>query len=542
MMTTQPILLRDTWTDTAASDTFQAHNPATGQALNDRYPVSDMSTLRQLAQAAAEAARELENRPPEQIAGFLRTYADNIDTHREAIAQIAHTETALDHHPRLVNTEMDRTIDQLRQAADAVENRSWVCASIEPDLDLRSQYEPLGGGVLVMGPSNFPLAYNGIAGGDFAAAIAAGNPVIAKGHTLHPGTTRLLAEQALAASKTAGLPEGSVQMFYHCKPEDGLELIRMPEIVGVGFTGSRKAGLSLKKAADETGTPIYLELSSINPIFILPGACESRGEKIAGSIAESMLAASGQQCTSPGLLILPAGAAADGFINTLSTALTETEPKVMLSADGAEHLDESVRTVRDAGAKLLIGGKRVHPDARFEHTLLSIDAGDFLKKPEAFQREMFGTAALIVLCERSDQFDSIIETLEGNLTGSVYSQPEGEDAEPAQRLARLLRRRVGRLLHNEVPTGVSVRPSMVHGGPFPATGHPGFTAVGIPTAIHRFAARRCYDRADRRWLPEGLRDANPTGRMLRRIGGIWTTDDVGKASPKADQRSVSSSR
>ena len=526
-MHTQPILYQDKWTQPRPGDTFTPHNPASGEALDDSYPVSDLDELRTMARAAQRAAHELNHTPPQRIARFLRAYAQNIDTNREAIARMAHLETGLAYQPRLLNTEMDRTIDQLRQGADAASDRTWVSASIDSDLNLRSMYEPLGAGVLVMGPNNFPLAYNGIAGGDFAAAIAARNPVIAKAHTLHPGTTRLLAQQALAASQTAQLPAGSVQMFYHCAPEDGLALVQMPEISAVGFTGSRKAGLSLKGAADETGTPIYLELSSINPIFILPGACATRGNAIADEIAKSMLAASGQQCTCPGLLVLVDNDDAQRFIDRLKHQLTQAQPQVMLSDAGVEGLAGSVKAVRDAGAQLLIGGKALPaPGARFEHTLLHTDAGSFLNDPDAFQTEMFGVSALIVRCDDTAQLDRIADALEGNLTGSIYAQHEGPEEEDAVRLSKHLRPRVGRLLNDRVTTGVSVRPSMVHGGPFPATGHPGFTAVGMPTAIHRFAARRCYDRVHPARLPEELGDKNPTGEMLRLINGHWTTQDA----------------
>ncbi len=526
-MATHPILYQDQWMPAEGQDAFTPENPATGEPLGQAYPVSTLADLTRLAKAARRAAHELNHAPPEHIARFLRFYADNIDAHREAIARMAHLETGLAYEPRLLQTEMDRTVDQLRQGADAVEDGSWVQASIESDLNLRSMYEPLGGGVVVMGPNNFPLAYNGIAGGDFTAAIAARNPVIAKAHTLHPGTTRLLAEQALAASKAARLPAGSVQMFYHCAPEDGLALIRMPEITGVGFTGSRRAGLSLKQAADETGTPIYLELSSINPIFILPGACAVRGDGIADAIGDSILAASGQQCTSPGLLMLVGNDDAARFIERLRRKLAGAQAQVMLSTGGVRGLADSVQQVRDAGAETLLGGGPLPgPGARFEHTLLRVGAKAFLSDPGAFQTEMFGVAALIVLCEDPAQFDRIAQSLEGNLTGSIYAQHEGQDAPAASRLTRHLRPRVGRLLNDHVPTGVAVRPSMVHGGPFPATGHPGFTAVGIPTALPRFAARRCYDRVHPAHLPPELRDPNPTGSMARRINGRWTTQGV----------------
>ncbi|MAO19926.1 MAG: ketoglutarate semialdehyde dehydrogenase [Phycisphaerae bacterium] len=527
-MTTQPILINDQWSVRPAEDSFGPENPSTGEPLGETYPVSGLSTLLAMAEHARQAAEDLNHCPPDQIGAFLETHADLIDKRRDEIAQMAHLETGLPFQPRLREVEMDRTIDQLRQAAECVRSRDWMSARIDTKLDLRSMYEPLGGAVLTIGPNNFPLAYNGIAGGDFAAAIAARNPIIAKAHPLHPGTTRLLAQCAHDAAAHADLPSGSVQMFYHCKPDDGLELIKSQHVGAVGFTGSQLVGLELKRAADETGTPIYLELSSINPMFLLPGALDARCDEMAEMISESLLAASGQQCTCPGLIVVPERPAGVRFIQQLAERLGDAEPQVMLSAGGVKGLHESVQHVIKHGAELLIGGRPVSDThARYEHTLLHVDAARFLEQPESLQHEMFGVAALVVVCEEQEQMVQIARSLSGNLTGTIHSdQNAPEDRQLADRITGVLRPRVGRLIHDAVPTGVSVNASTVHGGPFPATGHPGFTAVGLPTSIHRFAALRCYDRVPERSLPPELRNTNPTGTMMRFINGTWTNKDA----------------
>lgn len=524
-MDTRPILINSQWTaDNKPAGSLQPVNPASGEQLPDRYPVSSPETLRAIARNASTAAETLNRCPPEQIAHFLDTHAANIDDRRDDIAERAHRETGLPLEPRLRQTEMDRTVDQLRQAADCVRSRAWMDARIDTDLNLRSMYEPLGGAVLTIGPNNFPLAYNGICGGDFAAAIAARNPVVAKAHPLHPGTTELLARCAHDAAKAADLPAGSIQLFYHCEPEDGLALIRMPEISAVGFTGSRNAGLAMKQAADETGTPIYLELSSINPMFLLPEALSERGAEIAEMIADSMLAASGQQCTCPGVIVLPTGTAAESFIAALTDKLSNTEPQVMLSADTARGLHDSVKHLEEQGAEILIGGHPINnAHAKHEHTLLKSGADHFLKHPDRMQQEMFGVAALIIQCEHDHQMIDIAHALGGNLTATIHRGSRDANPQRTDQLARILHRRVGRLIYNAVPTGVSVNAATVHGGPFPATGHPGFTAVGLPTSIHRFAARRCYDRAPQDALPPELRDTNPTGEMPRWVNGRYTT-------------------
>lgn len=527
MSTTHPILVNGSWIDDPDHEsTIRPKNPATGEEIGDVYPLSRSGTLKQIAEHAAQAAEKLNTINPETIASFLEKHADLIDTRRDEIADMAHTETGLDRSPRLAETEMDRTIDQLRQAAACVRSRDWMSARIDTEHNLRSMYEPLGGGVLTIGPNNFPLAYNGAAGGDFAAAIASRNPVIAKAHPLHPGTSRLLARCAHDAAVETGLPPGSIQFFYHCSNEDGLDLIRDANVSALGFTGSQGAGLAMKEAADETGTPVYLELSSINPIFVLPKALENRTDAIAEVIAESMLGGSGQQCTCPGLIVVRSGDDAERFIESLCEHLSSQEPQVMLSHDGRDGLHDGIVHNIKHGATCVIGGNVVDdPGAKHEHTILRVNADHFLSNADELQTEMFGVAALVVVCDDVEQFGRIAQMLDGQLTGTVHH--DDADADELGALERTLRLRVGRLIHNAVPTGVHVSPATVHGGPFPATGHPGFTAVGVPTSIHRFCALRCYDRVEQGSLPVELRDQNPTGSMLRFIDGVWTKDDVG---------------
>lgn len=518
----RPVLTGRGWEVCPTIRTLRSVNPRDGQAFGPEHPVSGLETILSMAETAAEAAPTLNRCPPEQIAEALRDLADRLDTNRSPIARTADAETALGVNPRLEETEMDRTVGQLRQAAAAVGDRWWRLAAIEPDLDIRSMLEPLGGAVLVIGPANFPLAYNACCGGDFAAALASGNPVIAKGHPSHPQTSALLAEHTRAACEHAGLPRGSFQFFYDCEPEDGLALVRHRGVSAVGFTGSKRAGLSIKAAADALGKPTSLEMSSVNPIFVLPGCLD--GDRTPGEIADSMLAAAGQQCTSPGLFFVAEGPGTDGFVRVLRTRLESVGPRPLLSRSGVEHLEQSFETLTKAGAEALTGGKRPDgPGFLFEHTLLKVSVEQFRADPQTYQTEGFGVFGLVVV-GAAGEFPGLAGILEGSLTGSVYA---GDGDGPlAQELCRALRTRVGRLLNNAVPTGVAVRPAMVHGGPFPATGHPGFTAVGVPLSMHRFCARRCYDRIRPEHLPPELRNRNPTGRMLRLISGVWTPASI----------------
>ena len=523
-MSTQPVLIAGQWRPAQASGTFHAENPANGERLSGEYPVSTWADCDTALNAAAEAARILRATTPEQIAKFLTRFAERIEARKSEIVETAHAETALPKSPRLMEVELPRTTGQLRQAAAAALEGSWALPTIDTKLNIRSVLGPLGP-VLVFGPNNFPFAYNGLAGGDFAAAIAAGNPVIAKAHPCHPNTTRLLAEEALAALGESGLPPATVQMIYNIAPEDGLRWVADPRLGAVGFTGSRAAGMKLKAAADAVGKPIYLEMSSLNPVVILPGALAERGAKIMEEFTGSCLMASGQFCTSPGLTILFASNEAEQFIAGVKAKLEGTTPPTLLSSGVARNLAASVKTLQAAGAELVTGGLPLTGN-RFANTLLRVSGEKFLSSPEKLQTEAFGNASLAVVVRDAGEAAAVINHLEGNLTGGIYSDAGGSDDALYGKLAPLLRTRVGRLLNDKMPTGVAVSPAMNHGGPFPATGHPGFTAVGIPASLRRFAALHCYDNVRPARLPDALQNKNPNGIMWRLVDGNWSQGDV----------------
>ena len=526
-MTNYPVLLAGEWREADATGAFQAVDPCTGEPVDGSYPVSSRAEMEGAVAAAADAADALLDTDAGMRAAFLEAYADGIDANADEIAERAHIETALPLSPRLRDVELPRTTGQLRQAATAVREGTWMEATIDTETNIRSRLGPLGGGVAVFGPNNFPLAFNGISGGDFAAAIAAGNPVIAKAHSSHPGTSRLLAEQARAAVEAVGLPPATVQMLYRLSHEDGAYLVSHPAIGATGYTGARSSGLTLKAAADGAGKPIYLELSSINPIFILPRALESGGEELVGEYVTSVLMGAGQFCTNPGITVVLASEASGRFIAGAASAFEEAEPGYLLGERVVSGLGESIEALVACGAELLTGGKPVEGEGfRFQNTLLRVSGSDFLQQPEALQREAFGNAGLIIEAADEGELIGISKVFEGNLTGCIYSDSEGGDEALYGPIARSLRRQVGRLLNDKMPTGVAVSPAMNHGGPFPATGHPGFTAVGIPGSIRRFAALECYDNVREDRLPVELRDRNPGGGLWRLLDGRWSGEDV----------------
>ena len=526
-MSLQPVLIAGQWRAAKAGGTFHAENPATGEMLPDEFPVSTWADCDGALAAAAGAAIILRTTSPEQIAKFLTRFAERIEARKSELVEIAHAETALPKTPRLADVELPRTTGQLRQAAAAALEGSWAMPTIDTKLNIRSMLAPLGP-VWVFGPNNFPFAFNSAAGGDFAAAIAAGNPVIAKANTSHPGTSRLLAEEAFAAVTETGLPPATVQMIYRTGHADGERLAADPRTGALAYTGSRGAGLKLKAAADKAGKPIYLELSSVNPVLILPGALAERGAMLAEEFTGSCLMGTGQFCTSPSLIVLLAGEATEQFIAAAKQKLEATPPTPLLSAGVQCSLDESVKTLRVAGAELVCGGSPLPaPGFRFANTLLRVSGEKFLAAPEKLQTEAFGNASLLVVVSDAAQAAEVLNHLEGNLTGCIYSDARGADDALYGQLAPLLRNRVGRLLNDKMPTGVAVSPAMNHGGPFPATGHPGFTAVGIPASLRRFAALHCYDNVRAARLPAALRDGNPNGRAWRLVDGNWTQNDAG---------------
>ena len=525
-MTTHPVLIAGAWRPARATGTFTAFNPALGEPLPGEFPISDWADCDAALDAATAAAAVLRSCPPETRALFLEAFARRIEARKDELVETAHAETGLPKAPRLAEVELPRTTAQLRQGAAAVRDGSWALPTIDTKLNIRSVLAPIGP-VLVFGPNNFPFAFNSVAGGDFVAAIAAGNPVIAKANTSHPGTTRLLAEEAMAAVGEVGLPPATVQLLYRTSHKDGERLVSDPRTGATGYTGSRAAGLTLKAAADAAGKPIYLELSAVNPVVILPGALAERSAALVDEFVASSLMGTGQFCTNPSLVLLVASDATEQFVTAVKARFEAAAPTPLLSSGVAKALAESVETLQSAGARIVTGGTSVSgAGCRFSNTLLRATAAEFLKQPGKLQTEAFGNAALFVVAVDEKELAEAMKHLEGSLTGGFYSDTRGADDALYVRLEPLLRPRVGRLLNDKMPTGVAVTAAMNHGGPYPSTGHPGFTAVGIPASLRRFAMLQCFDQVRPDRLPPVLRDEPPHDRVARLVDGEWRRGPV----------------
>lgn len=522
MSTVESILIGGRWKPGAFVGTFQAMNPSTGVPLKPIYPISSWSDIEEVIGEAWKAAQVLVNVHADRIGDFLELYARGIERYSAELINIAHEETGLPKQPRLSSVELPRTVNQLREAAQAARTRSWMLPTIDTKNAIRSRFGPLGAGVAVFGPNNFPFAFNSAAGGDFAASIVAGNPVIAKANPGHPATSRLFAEEALSAVNEAGLPEGTIQLIYQMSAEDGKRLVSHPLIGATAYTGSRQAGLVLKEEADRAGKLIYLELSSINPVVLLPGALKERGSEIVAEFVASCLMGAGQFCTNPGLIVMLATAEVESFITGVKDKFKTIEPDILLNEGVLRNLKSKIERLVRAGAEIVVGGNpRSRNECRFDNTLLRLPAGKFLQRPAVFQEEVFGNASLIVIAQDVAELLELLRCLEGNLTASIYSHTAGDDDGLYDEVARILRRKVGRVLNDKMPTGVAVSSAMNHGGPYPATAHPGFTAVGMPASVRRFAMLECYDHVRESRLPSELQNQNPEGNW-RFIDGRWT--------------------
>ena len=354
-MSSHPVLIDGQWRPSVGQQTFQAVNPRTRELLPGVFPVSPWSEIEQAIHAAHRAFVATAGWPGERFARFLDQYAQLIDAHAAELVAAAHAETALPVEPRLAKAELPRTSNQLRQAASAAREGTWKRPILDTQANIRSAFGPLGP-VVVFGPNNFPFAFNGIAGGDFAAAIAAGNPVIAKGHSSHPETTRLFAKLAQQAATETGLPPGFIQLLYRTSHADGARLVSHQHVAATGYTGARQTGLVLKQAADAAGKPIYLELSSINPIVLLPGAIVERGATLADEFTGSCLMGTGQFCTNPGLVVALSSPATLELLEQVGQKFATAPVGTLLGEGVLKHLEAGVQTLRTAGAEVVAGG------------------------------------------------------------------------------------------------------------------------------------------------------------------------------------------
>jgi 2,5-dioxopentanoate dehydrogenase len=463
-----------------------------------------------------EAAGGYRSPGPTILAEFLERIGDLIVAAGEKLILTCAEETALS-VDRLVG-ERTRTVNQLKMFAERVREGSWVDARIDTPLpdrkpvakpDLRRMLMPVGP-VAVFGASNFPLAFS-VAGGDTASALAAGCPVVVKPHPGHPKTSAIVAAAVLQAAEDCRMPKGVFAMIGEASVEIGLELVRHPLIKAVGFTGSTRAGRALFDAANSRPEPIpvFAEMGSLNPLFVLPGALAKHWETIASGLAGSVSLGTGQFCTKPGLVIAQQSENLGHFTSRLGEQLSKAPKGRMLNETISKRFEESLSKAKD------------YIQAEGGAFLLVTDGKKFGEE-HALHEEIFGPATLLVQCENTEELLKLASELDGQLTATVHAEPEDEAV--SGRLLRVLQDKVGRIVWNGYPTGVEVSPSMHHGGPYPATTDSRFTSVGT-AAIQRFARPVCYQGLPQMLLPTELKNSN-IRQIWRTINGTLTKEDV----------------
>lgn len=499
------------------AETFHGVNPATGGKLEPSYHAASAEEVQEAARLAAEAFSSYRKTTGVQRAAFLRMIADNIEAIGDSLVERMVQETALPE--TRARAERGRTAGQLRMFADLVEEGSWVNARIDhadptrtpiPKPDTRFMLQALGP-VAVFGPANFPLAFS-VAGGDTASALAAGCPVVVKGHSSHPGTSELVGQAVRAAVRACGLHEGVFSLLFGSGSKIGTTLVKDPAIKAVGFTGSKNAGRALfdLAAARSEPIPVFAEMSSSNPVFILPRALAERGDKIAEGLQGSVTLGVGQFCTNPGLVMVNQGDAADALAARLSDLMASSPGGVMLNKGTRKAYEEGVRRLGGHhGVSALVGGESQlgAGEAQAAAAVFRTSAESFLSSPELTE-EVFGPSTLLVVSQAREELLRIAEGLEGQLTATVHGTDE--DIAEYRDLVALLETKVGRLLFNGYPTGVEVGSSMNHSGPYPATTDCRFTSVGT-AAIYRFARPLCYQNCPDSLLPVELQEGNPRG-------------------------------
>ncbi|PRC44792.1 aldehyde dehydrogenase (NADP(+)), partial [Mycobacterium sp. ITM-2017-0098] len=435
------------------------------------YRHGDATHVDSACAAAAEAFGTYRATTSEQRAQFLETIATNIEAISETLIARAVAESGLP-QARLTG-EVGRTTGQLRLFAAVLREGSWNGARIDTPLpdraplprpDLRQRYIPLGP-VVVFSASNFPLAFS-VAGGDTASALAAGCPVVVKGHDAHPGTSELVGRAITDAVASCGLPAGTFSLLFGSGPGLGIALVTDPRIKAVGFTGSRSGGTALVAAAAARPEPIpvYAEMSSINPVFVLDGALATRGADLGRAFVGSLTMGSGQFCTNPGLVIAVDGPGLTSFVAAATEALAKAPATPMLTPNVAHSYASGVDSLSQA-ADLVARGEEGGSQTCGQAALFTTDAASFLAS-DALQAEVFGSSSLIVRCADADEMRSVAQGIEGQLTATVHA--DDSDLDAARELLPLLELKAGRILFGGWPTGVEVSHAMVHGGPFPA--------------------------------------------------------------------------
>ena len=508
--------------------TFPAINPATGESFAT-YTEATPEEVDRAIQKAEKAFDSYRLKSGEARAAFLERIGEEIVALGDALIHLCSQETGLPEQ-RLLG-ERGRTVGQLKLFAELIREGSWVNARIDkaqpdrkplPRSDIRQMLLPLGP-VGVFGASNFPFAFS-VAGGDTASALAAGCTVVAKAHPAHPGTSEMVGNAIIKAAQATGMPEGVFSFFQGTSVEIGMALVQHPLIKAIGFTGSYRGGTAIFAAAANRPEPIpvYAEMGSTNPVFVLPGALQERATTIAQGLAASATLGVGQFCTNPGLILGVKSPATESFITETGTHFKAVKAGTMLTPGIKKAYDTGLERLRSVNGVTLVA-EGLAPEGTYAGTAYFLQASSqtLLNHPE-LSEEVFGPSSLAVMANDKAELLQIAENLHGHLTATIHATPA--DLQEYGDLVRILERKVGRILFNGFPTGVEVSPAMFHGGPFPATTDSRSTSVGTG-AIYRFARPVCYQDFPAEALPVALQNNNPLG-IWRLVDGQFTNEEM----------------
>jgi len=493
--------------------TFQTFNPMLNTKNLPVFHEASPDEINRAGNLAFDAFKDFRTVSGKQKAAYLNAIAEEIIALDDLLIQTYCSETGLPEGR--AKGEKARTILQLRSFADLVAEGSWVEATIDsaipkrtpiPKPDIRKMLIPLGP-VAVFGASNFPLAYS-TAGGDTAAALAAGCPVIVKSHPMHAGTGELVASSIIKAGQKTGMPNGVFSNLNSSGIHVGIHLVKHPKIKAVGFTGSIQGGRALLDLASkrEEPIPVFAEMGSINPVVVLPEALQKNSAQIAKTLAASITLGAGQFCTNPGLIMGIKSEELTNFIQNLADEILQIQPSVMVHPSIRQAYKTNLhKTIAQPDVRL-VTPHQDELDTHFARQVIATVGGRSFLENKNLHREVFGPFSLVVQCKDAVELEQIIADLEGQLTGAIMA--ENEELKAHSKIIDAMQEKVGRMIYNAAPTGVEVCPSMVHGGPYPSSTDSRFTAVGI-TSIKRWVRPFSFQDWPNNLLPDALKNENP---------------------------------
>ena len=509
--------------------TYRTFNPLLNIENEHEFMEANTEEINEAVFLASDAYITYNQKSGKEKADFLHAIADEILALDEGLIRMYCSESGLPEGR--AKGERGRTVGQLRAFAALVEEGSWVDATIDtaipdrqplPKVDLRKMMVPLGP-VVVFGASNIPLAFS-TAGGDTAAALAAGCPVIVKSHPMHAGTGEMVASAIIKAAEATGMPNGVFSNLNSSGIEVGVQLVQHPQVKAVGFTGSIKGGRALfdLAAQREEPIPVFAEMGSINPVIMLPEALKNRHGALAKTYAGSITMGSGQFCTNPGLLLGIEGEGLTNFIQVLSEEIVKIEPSCMLHPNIIGAYEKNKQTAMDQSGLVVAADYGDEVAVNYaRQAVVTVEGSTFLDNSRLHQ-EVFGPFSMVVKCKDADELQQLISNLEGQLTGTIISDDDEISSYPM--VIAALQDRVGRIIFNGVPTGVEVCPSMQHGGPYPASTDSRFTAVGTQS-IKRWVRPFSFQDWPDELLPNELQNSNPLD-IMRSVNNEQTKAEI----------------